>query len=298
MTGGGHARVVNAMSVDVEEYFHANALAAAAPRAAWDGFESRVVPATSRLLDLFADRGVRATFFVLGWVARRHPSLVTRIAAEGHEVASHGDGHDLVYDLSPAQFASDVRRAKHDIEDIAGQAVVGYRAPSYSITHRSLWALDVLLEEGYRYDASIFPVHHDRYGIPDAPRHPYVMTRPAGTLAELPPATVRVGGINIPVAGGGYFRLLPYGVTRWGIARVNAVERQPVVFYLHPWEVDPGQPRLSAGWLSRVRHYRNLDQTERRLVALLDDFRFGPMRDMLGRCATTIVPSAQWECAT
>ena len=186
----------------------------------------RVVANTERLLNIFADTSIRATFFVLGWVAERHPEVVRRILAAGHEVASHGYAHRLVYDLTPEMFRDDIRRSKLVIEDAGGSAVEGYRAPSYSITKRSLWALDVLLEEGYTYDASIFPIRHDTYGIPDAPRHPYVMTRTGGELVEAPPSTVRLLGRNLPMAGGGYFRLLPYGWTRWGIARVNRVERK------------------------------------------------------------------------
>jgi polysaccharide deacetylase family protein (PEP-CTERM system associated) len=226
---------------------------------------------------LFEDAGVTATFFVLGWVADRFPALVTDLAKAGHEMASHGYSHHLVYNQTPAEFREDVRRAKAVIEDRSGRRVQGYRAPSYSITRRSLWALDVLVEEGYTYDASIFPIRHDRYGIPDAPRHPYMLARRAGALAEAPPSTVRLGGMNLPVAGGGYFRLLPYWWTRWGIGRVNRQEGRPAIFYLHPWEIDPDQPRLDAGVVSRFRHYRNLDKTESRLRRLLAEFRFGTL---------------------
>jgi polysaccharide deacetylase family protein (PEP-CTERM system associated) len=273
--------VLNAMSVDVEDYFQVSAFDKVVARDRWDRFESRVEANTDRLLDLFASHGVSATFFILGWVAERHPALVRRIAAAGHEVASHGFGHQLVYELDVERFRDDVRRAKRQLEDTAGQRVAGYRAPSYSITKQSLWALDVLVEEGYAYDASVFPIHHDRYGIPDAPRHPYVLERDAGRLVEAPPSTVRVGRVNLPVAGGGYFRILPFAWTRWGIARVNRHERQPVIFYLHPWEVDPGQPRLSADTVGRFRHYRNLHKTEPRLRRLLELFRFGRVIDVL-----------------
>jgi polysaccharide deacetylase family protein (PEP-CTERM system associated) len=187
----------------------------------------------------------------------------------------------LIYSLTPEQFREDVRRAKGILEDQGGVPVAGYRAPSYSITKRSLWALDVLREEGYTYDASIFPIRHDTYGIPDAPRHPYVMTRASGELVEAPPSTVRLLGKNLPMAGGGYFRLLPYGWTRWGIARVNRVEKKAAIFYLHPWEIDPDQPRMSVGRLSRFRHYRNLDQTEARLRRLLRQFSFAPLAQVL-----------------
>jgi polysaccharide deacetylase family protein (PEP-CTERM system associated) len=281
--------VVNMMTIDVEDYFHVSALAAAAPRDRWESFESRVSANTDRLLEAFAQAGVRATFFVLGWVADRHPDLVRRILAAGHELASHGFHHQLVYDLTPEEFGSDIRRSKDVLEQIAGRPVVGYRAPSYSITRKSLWALDVLVAEGFKYDASIFPVHHDRYGIPDAPRHAYRLTQRDGHLIEIPPSTVRLGGVNFPVAGGGYFRLLPYWWTAAGIGRVNRHEQRPVCFYLHPWEVDPDQPRLPASRLSTFRHYRNLHLTEPRLKRLLAAFPFAAVEDVM----TTIdVPDA------
>jgi polysaccharide deacetylase family protein (PEP-CTERM system associated) len=273
--------VVNAMSVDVEDYFQVSAFDAVVSRGSWDRFESRVERNTDRLLQVFADSGVKATFFVLGWIAERHRDLVARIAGAGHEVASHGFGHRLIYDQAREDFREDVRRAKQVLEDAAGREVEGYRAPSFSVTRESLWALDVLLDEGYRYDASIFPVHHDRYGIPDAPREIHRLERAGGPLVEVPPSTVHLLGTNLPVAGGGYFRLLPFWWTRWGIARVNRVERRPVIFYLHPWEVDPQQPRLQASALSRFRHYRNLHKTEPRLRALCREFRFTTVRDVL-----------------
>jgi polysaccharide deacetylase family protein (PEP-CTERM system associated) len=269
------------MSVDVEDYFHVSVFDGVIPRHTWDQRESRVQANTERLLALFNEANVRSTFFVLGWVAERVRDLIARIAAEGHEVASHGFAHRLVYDQTPAAFREDVRRAKQTLEDVTGQPVAGYRAPSYSITPRSLWGIDVLIEEGYTYDASIFPILHDRYGIPVSPRHPYRLDRSAGGLVEVPASTVRVGPWNLPVAGGGYFRILPYSWTRWGIARLNQQEQVPAVFYLHPWEIDPDQPRLSAGLLSRFRHYRNLHKTGERLRRLLRDFRFGPVREIL-----------------
>jgi polysaccharide deacetylase family protein (PEP-CTERM system associated) len=269
------------MSVDVEDYFHVSVFDGIVPRSTWERMESRVCANTDRLLDIFDDHGVRATFFVLGWVAERHPDLVRRIAARGHELASHGYAHRLVYDQTPAAFRQDVRRAKQILEDASGCAIGGYRAPSYSITPRSLWALDILIEEGYWYDASIFPIRHDRYGIPVSPREPFPIERESGALMEVPGSTVRVGPVNLPVAGGGYFRILPYWWTRWGISRLNDVDGQAAVFYLHPWEIDADQPRLSAGWLGRFRHYRNLDQTESRLRSLLCDFSFGTVASLL-----------------
>jgi polysaccharide deacetylase family protein (PEP-CTERM system associated) len=266
--------VVNAMSIDVEDYFHVSVFDGIVPRSGWASMESRVVANTERLLDIFDEFGVRSTFFVLGWVAERHPSLVRRLAARGHEIASHGYAHRLIYDQTREAFRRDVSRAKRLLEDASGCKVAGYRAPSYSITPRSLWALDVLIEEGYEYDSSIFPIRHDRYGIPISARKPYAIERAAGVLTEVPGSTTRVGPLNLPVAGGGYFRLLPYGWTRWGISRVNQAERRPVVFYLHPWEIDPDQPRLPAGRLGTFRHYRHLAETESRLRQLLTDFRF------------------------
>jgi polysaccharide deacetylase family protein (PEP-CTERM system associated) len=278
---GRNGGVLNAMTVDVEDYFHASALAAAAPSTQWTSLESRVEANTDRLLALFHEMGVTATFFVLGWVAGHCPGVVRRIAAGGHEVASHGYAHALIYDQTPQVFREDVRRAKGLLEDLVGVGVVGYRAPSFSITRRSMWAFDVLLEEGYRYDASVFPVHHDRYGVPDAPRHPYAVRRTAGVIIEIPPSTVRIAGVNLPIAGGGYFRLLPYMWTAWGIGRVNHLERRPVIFYVHPWEVDPRQPRLRASSVAVLRHYRHLEKTEPRLRRLLGEFRFGRICDVI-----------------
>lgn len=274
--------VVNAMSVDVEDYFQVSAFERVVARGDWSGLESRVVGNTEKLLEVFDRHAVRSTFFILGWVAERFPSLVRQIADLGHEVASHGFNHELVYSLTASQFRDDVRRAKQTIEDASGRAVRGYRAPSFSVVDRSLWALDVLIEEGHQYDASIFPIHHDRYGIPAAPRHLHVIERPAGRIVEVPGSTTRVGGVNVPVAGGGYFRLLPYWWTRWGINRVNRVERKPVTFYLHPWEIDPHQPRLAVSKTTAWRHYTGLDTAAARLERLLRDFRFDAIDTLLG----------------
>ena len=218
---------------------------------------------------------------VLGWVADKYPDLVRDIAAAGHEVASHGYWHQIVYSLSPEAFREDVRRSKDVLEALTGRPVRGYRAPSFSITRQSLWALDVLLEEGYDYDASVFPVRHDRYGIPDAPRHAYASRRERGELREVPPSTIRLGGQNLAVAGGGYFRLLPYRWTHYGLSRLNRVEQRPAIFYLHPWEVDAEQPRLPVGPATRLRHYGNLTRTHGRLARLLDDFSFAPVVEVL-----------------
>lgn len=290
-------RVINGMSVDVEDYFHVSVFDGIVPRASWEQMESRVCANTQRLLDLFAEFNVRSTFFVLGWVGKRHPELVKEIAGRGHEIASHGYAHRLVYDQTPKAFRADVRRAKEILEDASGRRVLGYRAPSYSITPKSLWALDVLIEEGYQYDSSIFPIRHDRYGIPVSDRRPYRIERSGGTLIEVPGSTAQIGPLNLPVAGGGYFRILPYWWTQWGMKRVNTVEGRPTVFYLHPWEIDPEQPRLQAGRLSRFRHYRNLASTEDRLRRLLADFRFDTMESLVaqarlaGSSDTRVVPS-------
>jgi polysaccharide deacetylase family protein (PEP-CTERM system associated) len=279
--------VVNALTVDVEDYFHVSVFDGIVPRHQWDRLESRVCRNTDRLLEIFGDVDVRATFFVLGWVAERFPDLVRRISAAGHEIASHGYAHRLVYDQSPSEFRADVRRAKALLEAASGQVIRGFRAPSYSITPRSLWALDILIEEGHRYDASIFPILHDRYGIPVSSRRPYRVERQSGAIIEFPASTVRLGPSNLPIGGGGYFRILPYPWTRWGISRLNAAE-EPAIFYLHPWEIDPDQPRLPVGRLGRFRHYRNLHKTEGRLRALLREFSFAPVQDLLAQWGASL----------
>jgi polysaccharide deacetylase family protein (PEP-CTERM system associated) len=270
-------RIVNAMTIDVEDYFHVSVFDGVVPRHQWDSLESRVCRNTDRILEIFDERDVRATFFILGWVAERFPDLVRRIAWAGHEIASHGYAHRLVYDQTPSAFRDDVRRAKALLEATTGVPVRGFRAPSYSITPRSLWALDVLIEEGYTYDTSIFPIHHDRYGIPLSARHPYWIQRASGSILQVPGSTLRWNGMNLPIGGGGYFRLLPYAWTRWGISHLNSEEQRPAVFYLHPWEIDPDQPRLRTSTLGRARHYGRLDQTEQRLRRLLSEFAFAPL---------------------
>jgi polysaccharide deacetylase family protein (PEP-CTERM system associated) len=274
--------VANALTVDVEDYFHVAALAPSITRDSWISRESRVVGNTQKLLSIFEQFGVRGTFFVLGWVAERHPQLVRDIAARGHEIACHGFSHRLVYEQSPEEFYAETRRAKTLLEDISGSPMLGYRAASYSIVRESLWALDILVELGFVYDSSIFPVRHDRYGIPNAERVPHRMSTPNGaSIVEWPLATAKILGFRLPVAGGGYFRLLPYWLSRWGLDSINRSELQPFIFYLHPWEIDPAQPRVAASLLSRFRHYTNLGKCEERLKRLLDDFRFGTVRDGL-----------------
>ena len=274
----------NAFTVDVEDYFQVEGFANAIDRNSWDGFRTRVRGNTSLLLEMLDERKVRATFFVLGWVARKHPEIVRQIAAAGHEVASHGMSHRLIYTQAPEEFRQETRDAKALLEDLAQKPVTGYRAATYSITSRSLWALDVLCEEGFHYDSSIFPMRHDRYGIPDAEQRPHVLTTPGGArLVEFPISVLRYGGAKIPVAGGGYFRLFPYGLTRWALRRLNA-RQQEFVFYIHPWEVDPEQPRVEgARALSRFRHYLNLDRCAERLGRLLGDFEFDTMHSVLAQ---------------
>ena len=269
------SRIVNALSVDVEDYFHATAFASAIDMANWNSLDYRAEANTQRLLELFAKRGVHATFFTLGWVAKRSKGLVRSIQQAGHEVACHGLNHQLVYRQTPAKFLEETREAKAVLEDATGVAVRGYRAASYSITRASLWALDILAELGFEYDSSIFPIRHDFYGIPDAPRFPYHPGK--GGLLEVPITTVEVLGQRLPCGGGGYFRLLPYGLFRAALRRVNSHDRMPAVFYCHPWEVDPGQPRVTVGWRSRFRHYTNLDRVEGRLHRLLTDFSWDRM---------------------
>lgn len=264
--------LVNALSVDVEEYFQVHAFAGAIRRPDWDTLPARVATGTERILDLLAERGVHGTFFTLGWIAQRHPALIRRIAEAGHEVASHGWEHIPVYSQSSEAFRDDVRRTRQVLEDVAGVAVTGYRAASFSIDQRTPWAHEVLAEEGYRYSSSIYPVRHDHYGMVGAPRFPF---RPRGRngVVELPITTSSVRGSNLPCGGGGYFRLLPYAASRWLMRRVNAQDCRPCIFYCHPWEFDPEQPRVAGIRLkSRFRHYVNLGRTGTRLRRLLRDF--------------------------
>lgn len=274
--------LVNALTIDVEDYFQVSAFADHVERADWPRRPSHVEANTDRLLELFAAAGVRGTFFVLGWVAERFPGLVTRIAHQGHEIASHGYSHELVYRQTATEFREETKRSKRVLEDIIGAPVNGYRAASYSITRESLWALDILAELGFLWDSSIFPVHHDRYGIADAQRWPHALLTPAGhTLIEFPLTTWQVAGQRVPVAGGGYFRLYPYAFTRYALRHVNRVDGQPFIFYLHPWEIDPEQPRIAAGPGARFRHYVNLRQCEARLERLLADFSLAPVATTL-----------------
>jgi polysaccharide deacetylase family protein (PEP-CTERM system associated) len=268
----------NVFSVDVEDYFHVEAFSDVVDRTTWDSYACRVEANTQRLLDLLDECGVQGTFFILGWVAERYPRLVREIVARGHEPACHSYWHRLIYKLDRDEFAADTRRAKSVIEDAAGEPVFGYRAPSYSITRQSVWALDVLAEAGFTYDSSIFPIRHDVYGIPDAPRGPFLVTTPSGPIVEFPITTFRmVGEHNLPVGGGGYLRILPFWYTRLGLMRARA-ENLPLIAYIHPWEVDPDQPRLEGRRKSRLRHYTNLAKTHDRLRQLLGLGRFSSFR--------------------
>lgn len=276
----------NAFTVDVEDYYQVEAFAGVVSKDAWGNFESRVADNTRRLLDLLDEYSVKGTFFVLGWVARNDRALVREIADRGHEIASHGMSHTLVYTQTPDVFRDETRHSKALLEDICQRPVIGYRAATYSITNKSLWALDVLHEEGFRYDSSIFPMRHDRYGIPGAQPYPNRLRTPAGyTLVEFPISVLRAGPLKLPVAGGGYFRLFPYPLTRWGLARINRSGHE-FLFYLHPWEIDPAQPRIhAAGPASRFRHYLNLARTRSRLQRLLGDFSFTTMEQVLRKQA-------------
>ena len=274
--------ITNAFSVDVEDYFHVSAYAGVIERGEWEVLESRVHDNTRKLLDLLGESQVRGTFFILGWVAKHHPDVVRAIAEAGHEIACHGLSHDLVYRQTREEFRDETRDAKALIEDVAGVPVYGYRAASFSITRASLWALDVLAELGFEYDSSIFPVRHDRYGIPAAPRYPFRYRGAENhSIVEFPMPCVKLGGWRMPVGGGGYFRIYPYSLTRAVLKRINEREQRPFMFYSHPWEVDPDQPVFDAGRLSNLRHRTNLHRFEHRLRKLFSDFRFAPARDVL-----------------
>lgn len=276
---------LNALTIDVEDYFQVNAFAENIRFEEWGNYPLRVGDNASRILDMLDEFGVKATFFVLGWVAERLPKLVHKIEERGHEVGCHGYAHELVYRIGPDRFRKDVRSAKRIIEDIVGKQVLGYRAPSYSITKQSLWALDILVEEGFTYDSSIFPVHHDVYGVPGSERFPYEIVTPSGGIKEFPISTypLSLGQLQarLPMAGGGYLRLLPMYLLKGSINYINNHEHQPVVIYFHPWEIDPDQPRIRAGFRSTFRHYINLHKTETKVRSLLHSFRFTTMQTVL-----------------
>jgi polysaccharide deacetylase family protein (PEP-CTERM system associated) len=267
--------ITNALTIDVEDYFQVSAFAPYIRRDEWDARECRVERNVNSILDMLAARGTHGTFFTLGWIAQRYPQIVRRIVAEGHELASHGYGHERASDLSESAFVQDITRAKQLLEDLSGVAVQGYRAPSFSIGTGNLWAFDCLARAGHRYSSSIYPIKHDHYGMPDSPRFAY---RLSNGLLEVPVTTLRVMNRNLPSSGGGYFRLLPYALSRWMLQRINQQDREAAIFYFHPWEIDVGQPRVPGiNAKTRFRHYVNIGRMETRLQALLADFRWGRM---------------------
>lgn len=279
MAGTDNA-LLNCLSFDVEEHFQVAAFESPMRRRHWDQYESRVERNVGAILNILSSHDIKATFFVLGWIAERRPSIIRTVAAAGHEIASHGYGHELITTQTPAAFREDVRRAKGILENIVGKPVLGYRAPSFTITKETQWALAILVEEGHAYDSSIFPILHDRYGFPGALPSCHQIATSAGSLWEVPPSTATMLGVRIPVAGGGYFRLFPYPLLRMFLRQILSSQR-PLVMYLHPWELDPSQPRMKGPLLSRFRHYLNLDKTGERLKLLLQDFEFGTIQDAL-----------------
>ena len=279
--------ITNALTIDVEDYFQVSAFAPYIRRDEWDARECRVERNVGRILEMLAERDVKATFFTLGWIAERYPQLVRRIVDGGHELASHGYGHQRASDLQPAEFAADITHAKKLLEDLGGTPVLGYRAPSFSIGLANLWAFDALARAGYRYSSSIYPIKHDHYGMPDSPRFAY---RVGAGLLEVPVTTLRLMKRNLPSSGGGYFRLLPYALSRWMIGTVNRQDREAAIFYFHPWEIDTGQPRVAGiDAKTRFRHYVNIPRMEGRLQQLLRDFRWGRMDHIfLGRAPAPV----------
>ena len=280
--GSKSSSVVNAMTVDVEDYYHVSGLADVVDRSSWGSQKSRVRESNDRLLQIFDEAGIKCTFFVLGWAAEKDSRLVRDIVNLGHEVACHGYGHRLIYEQKPEEFRSETDRAKKILEDQSGQQVVGYRAASFSITRKSLWALDTLAQLGFTYDSSIVPIRHDRYGLPGARSEPHLLTLPSGaTIREFPPATLNLLGYRLPIGGGGYFRIYPYWFSKWALQSVNDNENLPFVFYIHPWELDTNQPRLETNAMSKFRHYHNLEESEQRLRKLIKHFKFDCMQNIL-----------------
>jgi polysaccharide deacetylase family protein (PEP-CTERM system associated) len=274
----------NVLSVDIEDYFHVEAFASKIPIHSWECFVPRLEENVDRILELFDKHKTKGTFFVLGWVAERHPGLARRISEAGHEIGCHSFAHQRLHRLTPEEFRADVRRARKLLMDDINRPVTVYRAPTFSVVRQTSWAFDILAEEGFRIDSSVFPVHHELYGIPDAERSPHWRaTSQGGAIFEFPPSTVRRARNNWGVGGGGYLRLLPYSLTRWAIRQINEQEGQPAMVYFHPWEIDPGQPRLSVGLRSRLRHYTNLSKMENRIEQLLLDFRFSTLSDVCSR---------------
>jgi polysaccharide deacetylase family protein (PEP-CTERM system associated) len=276
--------ITHAMTVDVEDYYHVAAFAKVISPTDWDKWPSRVEANTNKLLQLFDDSNIKITFFILGWVAERYPELVKTIRTQGHEIASHGYSHQLIYTQTPEVFRAETVKSKQILEDLGQAPVTGYRAASYSITRKSLWALDTLAELGFTWDSSIFPTRHDNYGIPGSPEEPYrIITQNGSTLTEFPLTTAKVLGQSVPAAGGGYFRQYPYVLSRWLFERASLNQTKPQIFYLHPWEIDPDQPRIpNASWFSNFRHYTNLKRCLPRLKHMINDFQFGTISQSLG----------------
>ena len=278
--------VINALTIDLEDYFHVSAFNQQVRKEDWDGYPLRVEQNTHHILDLLDEIRVKGTFFILGWVAERKTVLVREIQARGHEVACHGYGHDLIYRIGRSNFKRDIEMARKILEDICGEKIQGYRAPSFSITKDSLWALDALIEEGFAYDSSMYPIHHDLYGLPGMCPFPHEIHREGGAIKEFPLSTLRLDVFNksipIPIAGGGYLRFFPLWVIVKGIRKLNMKEGQPSVLYFHPWELDPDQPRIRCNWKSKFRHYYNIAGMEEKVKYLLESFRYAPMRTVLG----------------
>lgn len=275
--------IINVLTFDIEDYFQVSAFEHVVERDNWGKFPSRVRQNTQKILELLASKNITATFFILGWVAERYPEIVVDINNYNHEIACHGFSHKLVYKQTQNEFVEETKRSKSLLEDITGKSVLGYRAASYSITKTSLWAIDCLIELGFEYDSSVFPIRHDRYGIVEAPRFPHILKRDNGSILEFPISTASLLGLNLPVSGGGYFRLFPYGLTKYALGKINTMEGKPFIFYLHPWEIDPEQPRINAGFLSNFRHYNNLSKCHERLDKLTKDFQFTTAAEVLDK---------------
>lgn len=275
----------HAFTVDVEDYYQVEAFSAHVPRSAWPDYESRVVPNTRRILRLLGESGVRGTFYVLGCVARQHPELVREIQRDGHEIGCHGYSHQSLYRMTPDEFREDLLLATEVLSDLVGERMTTFRAPNFSIRRDTLWGLEILADAGYVIDSSIFPVRHDRYGIPNSPREPHRRPAGRGSIWEFPPSVYRSNVGNLPIAGGGYFRLLPYAATEWCMRQTANRDGLPIMFYIHPWEVDPDQPRIKCSWKSRFRHYQNLRTTEWKLRRLVEAFRFGTVTEALRAAA-------------
>lgn len=277
--------MLNVLTVDVEDYYHVSSFEPYVARPDWEYLPSRVENNIMKILEILEAGKAKATFFVLGWVAERNPSLIRKIYEAGHEIASHGYAHKLAYRMSPEEFRDDVRKSKIAIENSVGTAVNGFRATSFSIVESTLWALDVLIEEGFSYDSSIFPIYHDRYGIPSWHRFPHVIKRNSGFIYEFPPSTVKIFKSNFPIAGGAYLRFLPQGIISMGIKRINNMESQPAVVYMHPWEIDCEQPRFRVKKLTAVRHYAKLNTVENKIKKILSEFKFGSVSELINKAS-------------